>query len=104
MAAEIAIGDKFCDSLGGHQASPDLLVIPWTSQTFPELPGSCLATSPELLSLWIFGTGKRVVIPKGVFSLQKSLESLRSLDSLESLENGGILFFVFHNLRVLRNL
>ena len=28
------------------------------------------------------------VITKGVFSLEKSLESLKSLDSLESLENG----------------
>ena len=31
---------------------------------------------------------ERGVITKGVFSLEKSLESLKSLDSLESLENG----------------
>ena len=33
------------------------------------------------------------VITKGVFSLEKSLESLKSLDSLESLENGRILLY-----------
>ena len=38
----------------------------------------------------ILGTGKGV-ITKGVFTLEKSLESLKSLNSLESLENGRIL-------------
>ena len=38
------------------------------------------------------------VTTKGVFSLEKFLESLKSLNSLESLENES---FGFHSLRVL---
>ena len=35
-----------------------------------------------------FSGPEKGVITKGVFSLEKSLQSLKSLDSLESLENG----------------
>ena len=38
----------------------------------------------------LIGTGKGV-ITKGVFSLEKSLESPKSLDSPESLENDRVL-------------
>ena len=37
------------------------------------------------------------VITKGVFSLEKSLESLKSLNSLESLEDGWILLYFPHS-------
>ena len=50
-----------------------------------------------------FGTGKGV-ITKGIFSLEKSLESLKSLDSLESLENGRVLLYFPHSGDSLKSL
>ena len=41
----------------------------------------------------VFGTGKRGVITKGVFSLEESLESLKSLNSLEFLDGRSLLCF-----------
>ena len=53
------------------------------------------AKSPEILQKEGVSSGaEKGVITKGVFSLEKSLESLKSLkslSSLESLENGRIL-------------
>ena len=68
-----AFSERFFENWGGPRA-PDLMNSSRSTPNFQfwGTPGS----GPE-----------KGVITKGVFSLEKSLESLKSLDSLESLEN-----------------
>ena len=77
-----------CLSLGGLE---DFRLSAATASWFPWTPGLtwCTACTPLLR---VFGSAKsgpeKRVITKGVFSLEKSLETLKSLNSLQSLENG----------------
>ena len=57
--------------------------------------------SRQSSKLTLFSGPEKGVITKGVFSLERSLESLKSLNSLESLQRMVGFSFVFHSVAVL---
>ena len=61
-------------------------------QKYRDTNGRRIVIQVGLLQKHLSGPDKGV-ITKGVFSPEKSLESLKSLNSLESLENGRILLY-----------